>query len=86
MDFKNAKQIYVGGDNICRCGCAGNYHQKGSRGYKMALTRLDKLIKAGGIKKEQDHVAEFGYMNFSLAHSRRPEGTAITLYFEKERE
>ena len=33
-------RIYYGGDHVCRCGCAGNYFEKGSRGYTRHLNSL----------------------------------------------
>ena len=34
------QKIYRGGDHVCRCGCAGKYHLRGSRGFTRALNEL----------------------------------------------
>lgn len=33
-------KIYHGGDHVCRCGCAGNYFDRGTRGFTRALNAL----------------------------------------------
>lgn len=34
------KRIYHGGDHVCRCGCAGNYLERGTKGFTRALNAL----------------------------------------------
>ncbi len=35
-------RIYHGGDHVCRCGCAGKYFERGSKGFTRALNALRK--------------------------------------------
>ena len=36
-------QVYTGREGGCRCGCHGNYFDKGTRGFNRALNRAFKL-------------------------------------------
>jgi len=73
INFDTVKRIYVGRDNCCRCGCHGSYHEEGSRGFKMALSRARKVIESSESAIEE-HCAE--YANVITGKDR-----AITLYF-----
>lgn len=42
LGSKRIDRIYVGREMGCRCGCLGKYHEPGTRGFKMALTRISK--------------------------------------------
>lgn len=46
------KRIYHGGDHACRCGCAGKYFERGSRGFTRALNVLRKgfMTESNGDK------------------------------------
>jgi len=58
-------RIYHGLENCCRCGCGGKYHASGSRGFKMAISKMQKpdfhIVEAGdpmwsrqyGIRKSE---------------------------------
>ena len=35
-------KIYHGGDHVCRCGCAGKYFERGTKGFTRALNALRK--------------------------------------------
>ena len=35
-------RIYHGGDHVCRCGCAGKYLDRGTKGFARALNALRK--------------------------------------------
>lgn len=51
-------KIYHGGDHVCRCGCAGNYFERGTRGFTRALNAL----KRGFMTEEKgDKVWVSGY-------------------------
>lgn len=71
IDLNKADRIYVGKDHHCRCGCAGVYHEKGTRGFKMALTKAKKLLA-----EESYDYADKHYVNFQYGNDR-----AITVYF-----
>lgn len=47
-------KIYVGDTFGCRCGCLGNYHNIGTRGAKLAYTRLVRLMNEDKIIKWKD--------------------------------
>lgn len=52
------KRIYHGGDHVCRCGCAGTYLERGSRGF----TRAMNILKRGFMTEaEGDKVYVTGY-------------------------
>lgn len=40
--MEDITKIYRGLDHHCRCGCGGVYHYAGSRGMKMAITKMNK--------------------------------------------
>ena len=69
--LNKADRIYVGRDHHCRCGCAGVYHEAGTRGFKLALNRAKKLLK-----EESYDDANERFVNFISGNDR-----AITLYF-----
>ena len=54
------KQIYHGGDHVCRCGCAGNYLERGTRGFTRALNILRKGFMTEA-KGDQIHVSGYGH-------------------------
>lgn len=70
-----AKKVYVGRDHVCRCGCAGVYHEQGTRGFKMAITRAKKLLEENSWRSYDEVNAT--YVNFISGKDR-----AITVYFE----
>lgn len=48
------ERIYVGDTHGCRCGCLGNYHDIGSRGAKLAYSRLVRLMTENKFIKWKD--------------------------------
>ena len=54
------QKIYRGGDHVCRCGCAGKYYVRGSRGFTRALNELRRgfLTEEAGDKV---HVTGWGH-------------------------
>lgn len=60
------KKIYHGGDHVCRCGCAGNYFDRGSVGFKRALNAL----KRGFLTEERGdkvYVTGYGHNEFQIS-------------------
>ena len=53
-------RIYHGGDHVCRCGCAGTYFERGSRGFTRALNALKRgfMTESAGDKV---HVTGYGH-------------------------
>lgn len=52
--FADIEKIYVGATYGCRCGCLGNYHDIGSRGAKLAYSRLVRLMTENKFIKWKD--------------------------------
>ena len=71
-------QIYVGGDRVCRCGCAGNYYTPSDKSWKRNLNRFIKLVKT----QPWDVEDEGSYINITTS-SKGSIGKAITVYFDK---
>ena len=80
------QKIYRGGDHVCRCGCAGKYHLRGSRGFTRALNELrrgflteeagDKVYVTGcGHNEEQTSegidIKRDSYINIPIATDPR---------------
>ena len=40
--LEDIKEIYHGRDHACRCGCCGNYFDRGSRGFTRAINQMNK--------------------------------------------
>ena len=74
INSEEIKDIYVGADKCCRCGCRGKYYRSKDKGFQRALNRVNRLTlgEIESIEREAD-----SYINFSLANNR-----AITLYFK----
>lgn len=80
IKLDQVEQVYIGKDNVCRCGCAGDYvstsfnTRKEEHNDKLALMRIksaQKKAKAGEAK------VDYGpsYINVSYGIDR-----AITIY------
>jgi len=48
IDFDKATKIYYGKDNFCRCGCGGNYANKGERTFTRYKNAIENLLTAVG--------------------------------------
>ena len=71
--FGKIKQIYVGEDICCRCGCRGRYHE-GERINRRTLGYVLRILAETG----KCEVLESGpYVNIPHGNNR-----AVTLYFE----
>ena len=71
--------VYVGGDRVCRCGCAGTYFEKGEPGFERRVKRFMKLW--ADYTPDGDDVGD-NYRNITTAEPRGRNGTgrAITAY------
>lgn len=38
-------RVYRGRDHACRCGCCGNYYEKGEKGFTRAYNQLKKGVE-----------------------------------------
>ena len=57
-------KIYVGGDRICRCGCAGNYYYPGDANFDVNLKKFERLWS----KYEPNEIDVDGdYLNITTA-------------------
>ena len=84
LRVKDITQIYHGGNNVCRCGCAGNYFKPGDRGFTRALNRIQKadfkLLPLGKDDIDKDKV----YLNLPYdADFRNGMGKCYCLYFDE---
>lgn len=79
LDVTQVETIYQGVDNICRCGCAGDYYRADKDLSKMVklLAKAKKYI-IEGVKYE---IYEFG-INVPT-HDKSVRGKCIMLYFNK---
>ena len=48
------RQIYYGGDHVCRCGCKGKYADPGTPLFKRYMTMLAKAPLAGPVETAED--------------------------------
>ena len=71
-------KIYVGGDNVCRCGCAGEYVNRGEPKFDKRLKRFERLWKNYAPQK---YDVDGSYLNITTSQSSKT-GRAITVYFD----
>ena len=82
--FNDFSQVYYGKDNICRCGCRGEYvaTTKMIKPRSMVSDELveKRLVRAQKMIKKNDCKVEFGdsYINISYGNDR-----ALTFYFDE---
>lgn len=82
IDTSKIKQIYLGRDRICRCGCQGEYVARGEPKFEKRVKRFLKMAETYNF---EEHVSAYGgfldkddtYMNISYGKDR-----AMTIYFE----
>jgi len=48
------RQIYYGGDHVCRCGCKGRYADRGTPLFARYMTQLAKAPLAGPVETAED--------------------------------
>ncbi len=75
MNSDLVTRIYLGKDRHCRCGCGGEYVERGEPGFDRRLKRFNKMlcdsINQGNIEFMGD------YTNISYGNNR-----AMTVYFD----
>ena len=59
-------RIYHGGDNVCRCGCAGRYFERGSHGFTRALNALRRGFNTE-TKGEKVYVSGYGHNEYQIS-------------------
>lgn len=79
LDITQVEQVYQGVDNICRCGCAGEYYTANQDAEK--VERLLKKSKKYITEGVQYTIYEFG-VNVPT-HDKSAKGKCIMLYFKK---
>ena len=50
LTSNDIKQIYYGGDNVCRCGCKGHYAHRGTPTFTRYLNKIAKTPLAGEVE------------------------------------
>ena len=75
-------KVYVGGNYVCRCGCAGKYFNRGEKGFESRANRFIRLWKDYEPAFED---VGYNYRNISTAAPRGKYGTgrAITAYINE---
>ena len=80
MQFKAeaVTQIYTGKDRACRCGCNGEYVQRGEPKFAMQLEKFSKMWETytPSTTKNAEDIGP-NYMNISYGKNR-----ALTVYFD----
>lgn len=81
IDISKITKIYMGRDRICRCGCAGEYVERGEPLFESRVSRFMKMAETYNF---EEHVTDQGfldkgpnYMNISYGKDR-----ALTVYFD----
>lgn len=54
LKVDDIKQIYYGGDHVCRCGCKGNYADRGTPTFTRYLNKIAKTPLAGPVEIADD--------------------------------
>jgi len=54
LKAEDVRQIYYGGDHVCRCGCKGRYANRGTPLFKRYMTNLSKARPVGEIEVAPD--------------------------------
>jgi hypothetical protein len=71
---ENVTRIYLGADNVCRCGCKGDYQDRGEPLFDKRLKRFAKMWE--NYQPTDDDLGGF-YLNMSYGNDR-----ALTVYFD----
>ena len=74
FDASKVTKIYLGRDRVCRCGCAGEYVNRGEPMFDKRLKRFAKMLCE--YVPEKDDVFD-NYFNISYGQNR-----ALTVYFD----
>lgn len=80
--IEDITKIYSGLDHCCRCGCGGEYYERGTVGFKRILSKLiagkvepypkgeQRYVKGGGHNEwleEEGMVYELNFFNIPVA-------------------
>lgn len=78
IDESKITRIYMGRDRICRCGCAGEYVDRGEPMFEKRVQRFMKMAQTYKFKDDQ-YQNDIGpnYVNISYGRDR-----ALTIYFD----
>jgi len=80
IDITQIENVYQGVDNICRCGCAGEYYKPNQDTQKVeSLIKKAKKYISEGVKYQ---IYDFG-INVPT-HDKSAKGKCIMLYFKKQ--
>jgi hypothetical protein len=71
---ENVTRIYLGADNACRCGCKGDYQDRGDPLFEKRVKRFAKMWET--YQPGDDDLGGF-YLNLSYGNDR-----ALTVYFD----
>ena len=74
IDKNKITKIYMGRDRICRCGCAGEYVERGDPMFDLRLKRFIRMAETYTVC--QDDIGD-NYINLSYGQDR-----ALTVYFD----
>lgn len=74
FDPNSVTKIYLGRDRICRCGCAGEYVNKGESKFEL---RLKRFMKMASDYAPAEGDVDASYLNVSYGKDR-----ALTVYFD----
>lgn len=78
IDVAKITKIYMGRDRICRCGCAGEYVDRGEPMFEKRVARFLKMAETYNWSEEENaHDIGPNYMNISYGQDR-----ALTIYFD----
>ena len=70
-------KVYFGGDNVCRCGCAGEYLYPEEVGFSRRVKRLVDMVN-----KDKGHDIYDGGTYINVVTSLKGIGKALTIYFD----
>lgn len=78
IDETKITKIYMGRDRICRCGCAGEYVDRGEPMFEKRVERFMKMAQTYNFKdnRYQNDIGP-NYVNISYGRDR-----ALTIYFD----
>jgi hypothetical protein len=81
INVDRIKQIYMGRDKICRCGCHGEYVSRGEPMFEQRVSRFLKMAETYDFTKNLSNGRPLDvddtYMNISYGRDR-----ALTIYFD----
>lgn len=79
LTLDDVKQIYYGGDHVCRCGCKGRYANRGTPLFKRYLKRIAATPLAGEVE-----IADDKYWLNLPTDTSTDIGKCFCLYFDED--